>query len=91
MTFPPLLLRLRVRTPEHDWPTLWLPLFLVWLLLLLLAPLALIVLLVASVFDPRQTARVLELVGALLAVVCALRGLHIDVVDRRAQLLISFY
>jgi Na+/H+-translocating membrane pyrophosphatase len=92
MTFPPSLLRLRVRTPEHAWPTLWLPLFLVWpLLLLLLVPLVLVVLLVAIVLDPRQTARAFDLVGALFAVVCGLRGVHVDVVDRRAQVRISFH
>jgi hypothetical protein len=92
MTFPPLLLRLRLHTPEHAWPTLWLPLFLVWpLVLLLLVPPALVVLLVAIVLDPRQTPRVFELVGALFAVVCGLRGLHIDVVGRRGQVLISFH
>jgi hypothetical protein len=92
MMFPPSLLRLRVRTPEHAWPTLWLPLFLVWpLIVLLLVLLALIVLLVAIQLDPRQTARAFGLVGALFAVVCGLRGLHIDVVDRRTQLLISFH
>ena len=92
MTFPPSLLRLRVRTPEHAWPTLWLPLFLVWpLLLLLLVPLALVGLLVAIVLDPRQTARAFELVGALFAVVCGLRGLQVDVVGRGAQVLISFH
>jgi len=92
MTFPPSLLRLRVRTPEHAWPTLWLPVFLVWpLLFLLLVPLALVVLPVAIVLDPRQTARAFELLGALFAVVCGLRGVHIDVVGRRAQVLISFH
>lgn len=92
MMFPPLLLRLRLQSPEHGWPTLWLPLFLLWpLLLLLLVPLALIVLLVAIVLDPRQTPRVFELAGALFALVCGLRGLHIDVVGRRAQVLISFH
>jgi hypothetical protein len=92
MTFPPSLLRLRVRTPEHAWPTLWLPLFLVWpVLFLLLVPLALVVLVVAIALDPRQTARAFQLVGALFAVVCGLRGLHIDVVSRRTQVLISLY
>lgn len=91
MTFPPLLLRLHVHTPEHAWPTLWLPLFLVWpLLFLLLVSLALVVLPVAIVLAPRQIPRAFELAGALLAVVC-LRGLHIDVAGRRRQVLISFH
>jgi hypothetical protein len=92
MTFPPSLVRLRVRTPEHEWPTLWLPLFLIWpLLFLLLVPVALVVLLLAMVFDPRQITRAVELVGALFAVLCGLRGTYIDVVGRRSHVLISFY
>jgi hypothetical protein len=81
-----------MRTPEHNWPTLWLPLFLVWpLLFLLVVPLALVVLVAAIVLDPRQTARAFELVGALFAVVCGLRGVHVDVVGGSAQVLISFH
>jgi hypothetical protein len=92
MTFPPLLLRLRTHTPEHDWPTLWLPLFLVWPpLFLLCVPLALVGLLVANVLDPRQPRGAVELAGALFAVACALRGLHIELVGRRGQILISFH
>ncbi|HEY4244021.1 MAG TPA: hypothetical protein VGM88_29615 [Kofleriaceae bacterium] len=92
MTFPPSILRLRVRTPDHAWPTLWLPLFLLWpLLLLLLVPLALIVLLFAIVLYPHQIVRAFEAVGVLFAIVCGLRGLHIDVVNRDAQFLISLY
>ena len=86
MTFPPSLLRLRVCTPEHAWPALWLPLFLVWpLLLLLLVPLALVGLLVAIVLDSRQIARAFELVGAVFAAICGLRGVDVDVVGGRAQ------
>ena len=92
MTFPPSLLRLRVRTSEHAWPILWLPLFVVWpLLFLLLVPPALVGLLVAIVLDWRQTTRAFELVSALCAAVCGLRGVNIDVVGERAQVLISFH
>jgi hypothetical protein len=88
MMFPPSLLRLRVRTPEHAWPTLWLPVFVVWpLLFLLLLPLALVV----TALDRRQTVRPFALVGALFAVVCGLRGVHVDVVEKRSRLLISFH
>lgn len=90
MTFPPLLVRLRVSTPEQTWPTLWLPLFLVWPpLFLLLVPLALVVLLV--VLDPPQIPRAFGLPGALFAAVCGMRGLHLDVAGRRGQVLISFH
>ena len=92
MMFPPSLMWLRVHTSERAWPTLWLPLFLVWpLLLLLLIPLSLVVLLVAIMLDPRQTPRAFELAGSLFAVVCGLRGLHINVVGRHGQFLISFH
>ena len=92
MTFPPSMLRLRLRTPEHAWPTLWLPLFLVWpLLFLLLVLLALIALLVAIVLDPRQVARAFVLMGALFTVVCGLRGVRIDVAGEGGQVLISFH
>ncbi len=92
MTFPPTLLRLRVRTPEHAWPTLWLPLVVIWpLLLLVLVPLALVVPLIAILLDPRQIGRAFKLVGLLFAVLCGLRGVYIDVVGRGSQLLISFH
>jgi len=92
MTFPPSLLRLRVQTSEHAWPILWLPLFLVWpLLLLLLVPPALVGLLIASVLDWRNTARPFELASALCAAVCGLRGVNIDVGGGNAQVLISFH
>jgi len=92
MTFPPLLMRLRVRTPAHAWPTLWLPLFLIWpLVFVLLVPLALLAPLVAIALDPRQIARAFELLGALFAVICGLRGTLVDVADRNSRILISFH
>jgi hypothetical protein len=81
-----------VCTPEHAWPALWLPLFLIWpLLLLLLVPLTVLGLLVAIVLDSRHIARAFELMGAVLAAVCGLRGVDIDVVGERGQVLISFH
>jgi hypothetical protein len=91
MRFPPLLLRLRMSSPERPWPTLWLPLFLVWLLLILLVPLALVALLVAIALYPQYAGRAFALVRALFAIILGLRGLHIDVVGKHGQLLISFH
>lgn len=91
MRFPPLLMRLRMSSPEHDWPTLWLPVFLVWLLLILLVPLVLVALLVTLVIYPHYTRLALTLVRPLFAVICSLRGLHVDIVGRHGQFLISFY
>lgn len=46
--FPPLLLYLHVQTPTHRGPAIWLPLFLIWLLLL---PLVVLVLLFTAIAD----------------------------------------
>ncbi len=46
--FPPMLLYLRVGTPERPGPGIWLPLFLVWLILL---PIVVLVLLITVLTD----------------------------------------
>jgi len=46
--FPPMLLYLRIAAPDHSRPGLWLPFFLIWLLLL---PLAVLVLVLALLVD----------------------------------------
>jgi small-conductance mechanosensitive channel len=46
--FPPMLLRLRVGAPDRNQPGIWLPLFLVWLILL---PIIVLVLVVSIVVD----------------------------------------
>jgi hypothetical protein len=46
--FPPMLLYLRVGTPERPGPGIWLPIFLVWLILL---PIIVLVLLITVLTD----------------------------------------
>lgn len=76
MTFPPLFLRLVVNGRG-----LWLPVFLLWLVLAVLGVLLLpVALLAALVLWPAGYGRALLLGGPRLAqVICAIRGLRVDV------------
>jgi hypothetical protein len=80
MTLPPLLLRVRLVAPHHRWPTLWLPVFLLWpLVFVLVLALALPALLLSCIIAPRSIGAVLAVVFAAYALLCALRGTLIDV------------
>jgi hypothetical protein len=78
---PPMVLRLRVRERGKRGFGLWLPLFVLWLVLVVLAiPLLLLALLADAVL--RLAGRRIRVTRTLLAVgqlVCALRGLQVDV------------
>jgi hypothetical protein len=80
MTIPPLLLRVRLVAPNHRWPTLWLPVVLLWPLLL---PLVLVLVLPALLFlcivAPRSIGAAFSVVFAAYALLCATRGTSIDV------------
>ncbi|HLI68029.1 MAG TPA: hypothetical protein VKU90_16820 [Caulobacteraceae bacterium] len=80
----PMLAQVRVKTPEHD-IRLWLPLFLVWLLLLILAvllsPIILIACLIARL-NPFTT------VWGVVGVIAALGGTHIEVKAPDANVLV---
>jgi len=90
MTLPPALLRLRV--PARAWPTLWLPLFLLWPLLFLIFALAASCgVLVLCVALQVSLARAAQLVLSVYALLCATRGTHVDVVGARSRLLITVY
>ncbi len=91
MIIHPLLLRVRVQSGRRRFG-LWLPLFLIWAPIFLLA-LALfpLVLVLALVLWPRGLGRPLLLAGpAIFRIVCALRGLLIDVHSPPEQVYISF-
>ena len=88
---PPLFLRLRIQN-SHRRFGLWLPLFLIWPPVLLLG-LALFpfVLVLAVLMWPSGWGRPLLLTGpATYRLVCALRGLLIDVHSPPEQVYISF-
>lgn len=84
MMLPPSIVRLRVRS----WPTLWLPLFLLWpLLFVLLWPLFAIGLIALFWIKPAKFAGIGACLAQLWRVVCALRGTDVDleVADIRAK------
>jgi len=80
MSIPPCLLHVRVHNKEHNFG-IWLPLFLAWLILaaLILAflPLFLILLIIALPFGWGEF--MLLLGPRLYNVLCALKGLKVDV------------
>ena len=91
MIIPPLLLRVRVQSDRRRFG-LWLPLFLLWppvfLFGLALFPLVLVV---AVVLWPWGWGRTLLLIGpATFRLVCALRGLRVDVHDPPERVYIAF-
>jgi len=86
MTYPPLVLRLRMTNAGKGGHLprlrLWLPLFLIWPLvaafLLLLSPIFLVCLAVGFFFF-EVTLNPFELLGGCYGIVCGLRGTSIDV------------
>lgn len=90
MNFPPLLMHLGVGRRRHF--SIWLPLFLLWpvaaALAIVLAPL---VLLGALILWPLVWGKLLLLSGPmLLGVICALRGLELELNQGSQLLQISF-
>jgi hypothetical protein len=92
MTFPPMLLRIHIRDNGRT-VSLWIPLFLVWLLLLVIAiALAPLIILIALLAWPAGWGRTLLFAGPAFArLACAMRGLKVDVNDPRQKVFISFY
>jgi hypothetical protein len=90
MMCPPSLLRLRIRNERHRFG-LWLPLFLIWPLVLVLGLALWPLLLIASfVLWDRGWGKPLLLGGpALFELLCALRGLKVNIKQDSQQVLIS--
>jgi len=87
MTFLPGLLRVRVRR----WPALWLPLFLLWPLVLVL-----FVVLWALVFaleqrSPQRRSSVFACLAGVWRLLCATRGTSVDVEVASRRLCVSIY
>ena len=91
MIRPPLVMRLRVRKGASNFG-LWLPVFLLLLPLLLLGLLlAPIVLLVGLLLWPTGFGRTILLVGPVIfGILCASRGLEVDVKKGAEHVTISF-
>jgi hypothetical protein len=92
MSMPPCLMHLRIHNEEHRFG-LWLPLFLAWLILavfaLALAPIFIILILVLWPYN--GWGKFLLLLGPrIFNVLCALRGLKVDVNSKKEQVIVSF-
>ncbi|HEX9289484.1 MAG TPA: hypothetical protein VF904_08175 [Anaeromyxobacteraceae bacterium] len=88
MRLPPLFARVRLQGRAHGL-TLWLPLFVIWLLLLVLAPLVLVLLLATLLVAPRW--RFTGLVGGVYATACELRGARVEVEGERGRVFIALH
>lgn len=84
----PLALVIRIDRDDGTTLRLWLPLFLLWLLLLPLALLALPFLLIAAVIFG---AEILAVFGAVVGLLAALRGTHVEVAGRRSDVFVHVY
>ena len=89
MRLPPLIARVQVRTSARSF-RLWVPLFLVWLLaLLLLGPLLLVALLATLALAPRW--RFARLLRGAYAVLCEARGTSVEVDRARGHVSIALH
>lgn len=91
MNMPPCLMRLKVVNEERS-INLWLPLFLAWILLgvlaIILLPLLVIAVLVLWSFERGR--EVMRMGSLICCCVCGLRGLTVDVKNQREIVLIYF-
>ncbi len=91
MTFPPSILRLRIRDEGHRFG-LWLPLILIWPVFLALAlALAPLVLVTAAILWPTGWGRPLLLAGPVIfRVFCSLKGLEVNVRNESQVVYVHF-
>lgn len=89
MILPPSILRLRLRRPKRRGVNLVLPLILIWPIVLALALVLWPVGLVVAVRYGKLRAAVRAL-PCVFIVMCALRGLRIDVVDAEERVFVYF-
>jgi hypothetical protein len=87
-----MLLHFHIRRPHRRSFGFWLPLFLVWVLLLVIVlPLVPLLLLAALILWPTGWGKPLLLIGpAIIRCICALRSLEIDIEKPSERLLITF-
>ena len=91
MTFPPSLLRVRVQTPDRG-IRLWVPLFVIWPFVALLAlSLSPFILIGASLLWSSGKGRPLLLAGPrIFGILCGLRGLTVSVQGPSQTVFVSF-
>ena len=90
MMFPPSILRVRVRNQQHHF-SLWLPLFLLWPVLMVLALLLLPLLLIAAVILSYKGWGIPLLMAGpvIFGLLCAMRGLKVDIGEEPEKFYIS--
>lgn len=91
MKIPACLMHLKIYNNQHR-INLWLPLFLVWLILLAFAlALSPIVLILMLFFLPTGWSKFLLMLGpSIYGILCALKDLRVDINGDKEQLLLSF-
>jgi hypothetical protein len=85
-----------IQTPRWHGPDLWLPVFLLWIPVILLSPLILLVLLAVWVASaiPVQGVRLIaqvnpwRVIAILWSILCSLPGTHVRVSTHEAQVLV---
>ncbi len=91
MMWPPSIIRLRIVDNGRKKIRLWLPLFLIWPLVLVLAtgllPIVLLVTLIG--WGPGKVKAVVQAGAALCSAVCYLRGLTVEVRGEGDEVLVS--
>ncbi len=97
MRVPPSIVRLRFERPGFRLP-LWLPVFLLWPIVLLVAiPVVLVVVIAALILEPRYVGRNLRFLATMYETTCAMRGTLIDIegktpeIRNRTRILISIH
>jgi hypothetical protein len=89
MILPPLVARVRIRTRAHHF-RLWVPLFVIWLLLVpLLLPVLLLALIVALLAPARW--RFGPVARGTYVALCETRGTHVDVEGKRTDVSIALH
>ena len=88
MTFPPSLLRVRVRQPGRRTRRIWLPLILLWPLAIAIFVVLLPILLIVAAAGGNLR-KFLVLTWRSFGLLCALRGLHVEVDEPDESVFVS--
>ncbi len=92
MKLPPWFVRIRIQ-PSHFWlPGLWLPVFLLWpLILILVLPVFIIALVGVFFWEAKSVPGVIQTFKGLYRILCETRGTRVDVDAQGAHVLIAIH
>jgi hypothetical protein len=86
----PMFVCVRVAQSWPRVPALWLPICLLWpIVLIIIAPFLVVGLLVALVVDARSVPQLMRLGGGIYSLLCETRGTHVDVWGHRSRVTVS--